>query len=230
MVKRGVLDVPVIGVAKSGWELDQLQARARDSIEKHGGLDAAAFGKLMRSAALRRWRLRRLRDLRGIAQGTRRRLAARSLSGDTARAVRVGRRAAWRRQVARSGPAVIVEKPFGHDLASARALNRILLGTFDERHIFRIDHYLGKGPVHNMLVLPFHQLVPGAVLEPPPRRERADHDGGGLRRPGARRLLRPDRSDPRRRAESSLPGDGDLAMEPPARIDSESIRDEKVKV
>ena len=46
MVKRGHLNVPVIGVAKAGWNLDQLQARARDSLEKHGGLDPAAFDKL----------------------------------------------------------------------------------------------------------------------------------------------------------------------------------------
>ena len=46
MLKRGHLDVPVIGVAKAGWTLDQLKARARDSLEKHGGLDAAAFDKL----------------------------------------------------------------------------------------------------------------------------------------------------------------------------------------
>src|SRR5258708_7758475 len=46
MVKRGALNVPVIGVAKTGWDLDQLRARAKDSIEKHGGLDAAAFDKL----------------------------------------------------------------------------------------------------------------------------------------------------------------------------------------
>src|SRR2546427_10198252 len=46
MVKRGALNVPVIGVAKTGWNLDQLKARAKDSLEKHGGLDPAAFGKL----------------------------------------------------------------------------------------------------------------------------------------------------------------------------------------
>jgi glucose-6-phosphate 1-dehydrogenase len=46
MVKRGALNVPVIGVAKSGWSLDQLKARAKDSLEKHGGLDPAAFDKL----------------------------------------------------------------------------------------------------------------------------------------------------------------------------------------
>ena len=53
MVKRGHLNVPVIGVAKAGWNLDQLKARALESIEKHGGVDSAAFEKLVRSAALR---------------------------------------------------------------------------------------------------------------------------------------------------------------------------------
>ena len=46
MIKRGNLDVPVIGVAKAGWSLDQMKARAKDSLEKHGGLDPAAFAKL----------------------------------------------------------------------------------------------------------------------------------------------------------------------------------------
>ena len=57
MVRRGRLNAPVIGVAKAGWDLDQFRARARDSVEKHGGLDQAAFDKLLRLAALRRWRL-----------------------------------------------------------------------------------------------------------------------------------------------------------------------------
>src|SRR5262249_48217150 len=57
------------------------------------------------------------------------------------------------------GARVVVEKPFGHDLASARELNRILLGSFDEEHIFRIDHYLGKRPVHNMLFFRFENAV-----------------------------------------------------------------------
>src|ERR1700735_1831980 len=46
MVKRGNLNVPVVGVAKAGWNLEQLRARAKDSLEKHGGLDPAAFEKL----------------------------------------------------------------------------------------------------------------------------------------------------------------------------------------
>ena len=69
-------------------------------------------------------------------------------------------------QLAKSGCAkdarVIVEKPFGHDLASAQELNRILLGTFAEKSIFRVDHYLGKRPVYNMV---FFRFV-NALLEP----------------------------------------------------------------
>ena len=63
MVKRGHLDVPVIGVAKAGWNLDQLEARARDSVEKHGGVDRGGVRQAHAAAALRRRRLRRPRDL-----------------------------------------------------------------------------------------------------------------------------------------------------------------------
>ena len=61
MLKRGNLNVPVIGVAKAGWNLDQFKARAKDSLEKHGGLDPAAAEKLLDVAALRGWRLQRER-------------------------------------------------------------------------------------------------------------------------------------------------------------------------
>ena len=70
---------------------------------------------------------------------------------------------------AAKGARVIVEKPFGTDLASARALNRILLGTFDERSIFRIDHYLGKRPVNSMFYCAVRKLVSRPALEPHPR-------------------------------------------------------------
>ena len=70
---------------------------------------------------------------------------------------------------AANGARVIVEKPFGTDLASARTLNRILLGTFDERSIFRIDHYLGKRPVNSMFYCAVRKLVSRPALEPDPR-------------------------------------------------------------
>ena len=157
MIKRGHLNVPVIGVAKAGLDLEQLRARARDSLEKHGGGSTRRLStKLLRPAALCRRRLRGCRP--------------RSPRCASSSATRSGRRTTWRsrrvlfgavveqlaKAAAPQGARVIVEKPFGHDLASALASSTaILLSTFDEAHIFRIDHYLGKGPVHNMLFFRF---------------------------------------------------------------------------
>jgi glucose-6-phosphate 1-dehydrogenase len=142
MVKRGHLDVPVICVAKSGWNIDQLRARARDSLEKHGGVDSAAFDKLSR---LLRYvdgdykapaTFQAIREALGSAQRPAHYLAIPPLLFSLVV-----------EQLAKAGCAqnarVIIEKPFGHDLASAKELNRTLLATFDERAIFRIDHYLG---------------------------------------------------------------------------------------
>src|SRR3989441_652382 len=161
MVKRGHLDVPVIGVARSAWTLEQLRARARDSLETHGGLDPVAFEKL---CGLLRYvdgdyadpaTFQTIRTELGAAQRPAHYLAIPpALFGLVVD------------QLAKAGCAqgarVIIEKPFGTDLASARALNRTLLGSFDETTIFRIDHYLGKGPVHNMLFFRFAN----AFLEP----------------------------------------------------------------
>jgi glucose-6-phosphate 1-dehydrogenase len=149
MVKRGRLNAPVIGVAKSGWTLDQLRARARDSLEKHGGVDAAAFAKL--SDLLRYVEgdyqdpatFQKLRKELGAAERP-----AHYLAIPPALFAKVVE------QLGKSGCArnarVIIEKPFGTDLASARKLNQTLLATFQESAIFRIDHYLGKRPVHNI--------------------------------------------------------------------------------
>jgi glucose-6-phosphate 1-dehydrogenase len=184
MLKRGHLNVPVIGVAKAGWNLDQLRARARDSLEPHGGVDAAACDRL---CGLLRYvdgdyndpaTFQAIRTALGAAQRPAHYLAIPPLLFGLVV-----------EQLARAGctndARVIIEKPFGTDLASARELNRILHGTFPEAAIFRIDHYLGKRPVHNSALLPLRQRVPGAILEPQRGRERADHHGGRLRGPGA---------------------------------------------
>src|SRR5207247_8726945 len=161
MVKRGHLAVPVIGVAKAGWSLDQLKARARDSLEKHGGLDPAAFATL---SGLLRYVDGDYKDP-ATFQAIRKELgSARRPAHYPAippvlfelvveQLVKAG---------CTKGGRVIVEKPFGHDVASARELNRVLLGACDDAAIFRIDHYLGKRPVHNMLFFRFAN----AFLEP----------------------------------------------------------------
>src|SRR2546430_12593681 len=140
IVRRGHLNVPVIGVAKAGWSLEQFKARARDSVQKHGGLDETAFAKL---SGLLRYvdgdyqdpaTFAALRKELGSAQHAAHYLAIPpALFGVVVE--HLGKSGCAR------GARVIVEKPFGRDLASARALNRILLSNFDESAIFRIDHY-----------------------------------------------------------------------------------------
>src|SRR5262245_59345833 len=154
MVKRGHLDVPVIGVAKAGWDLQRFQARAKDSLDKHGGIDPTAFDALCR---LLRYVDGDYQDPAtfqaiGTALGSARR-PAHYLAIPPALFETVIEQLA---KVSETHDArVIVEKPFGHDAPSARDLNRVLLGAFDETAIFRIDHYLGKRPVHNMLFFRF---------------------------------------------------------------------------
>ena len=154
MIRRGHLDLPIIGVAKSGWNLDQLRARARDSLEKHGGVDAEAFAKL--SARLQYIDS----DYRNEATYERLRQAL----GGAARplyylAIPPSMFATVVRGLAKSGcvqgARVVVEKPFGRDLASSRELNHTLHECFPESAIFRIDHFLGKEPVQNLLYFRF---------------------------------------------------------------------------
>jgi glucose-6-phosphate 1-dehydrogenase len=154
MIRRGHLEVPIIGVAKSNWNLDQLRARARDSLDKHGGLDPTAFAKLCA-------RLQYIdSDYGNDATYERLRQA---LGGATRPlhylAIPPGMFAVVIDGLAKSGCAkdarVIVEKPFGRDLASAQALNHTLHRFFPESAIFRIDHYLGKEPVENLLYFRF---------------------------------------------------------------------------
>jgi glucose-6-phosphate 1-dehydrogenase len=161
MIKRGNLNVPVIGVAKADWNLAQLQERARESLEKHGGIDTEAFAKLQGL----------LRYVDGDYNELSTYEALRKELGDSQHpthylAIPPSLFALVVEQLAKSGCAegarVVVEKPFGRDLASALDLNRILLSTFDEKAIFRIDHYLGKRPVNNMQ---FFRFVNG-FMEP----------------------------------------------------------------
>src|SRR5579871_5128020 len=154
MSKRGNLDFPIVGVAKAGWNLDQLRARARESVEKHGGLDREAFDRVCRL----------LRYVDGDYHDSSTFQALRKELGSAERpayylAIPPALFGLVTQNLACSncsdGARVIVEKPFGTDLASARELNQILLATFPESGIFRIVHYLGKQPVRNLLYFRF---------------------------------------------------------------------------
>ncbi len=161
MVRRGHLDVPVIGVAKPDWTVDQLHARARQSIEAHGAVDGEAFGRM---AA-------RLSYVAGDYQDPATFDALRRVLGSAMRplfylAIPPSLFGPVASGLARSGCAanarVIVEKPFGRDLASATALNSTLHESFPEPAVYRIDHFLGKEPVQNLLYFRFAN----AFLEP----------------------------------------------------------------
>jgi glucose-6-phosphate 1-dehydrogenase len=166
MIQRGHLNMPVIGVAKSGWTLEQLRARARDSLEHHsgpGGLDRNAFDKL--SSLLRyvdgdyadERTYSSLKKELGLAECPLHYLA---IPPSAFPEVIKGLEKSGGAKNAR----VAIEKPFAHDLASARALNDTLHQVFPESSIFRIDHFLGKEPVLNLLYFRFSNLLGETVL------------------------------------------------------------------
>lgn len=229
MVKRGHLDVPVVGVAKAGWNLDQLRARAKDSLEKHGGLDPAAFQKLI---GLLRYvdgdyqdpaTFTALREELKDANRPAHYLAIPPVLFETViehlSASNCGR-----------GARVIVEKPFGHDLESAQELNKVLLGTFNEADIFRIDHYLGKRAVNNVLAFRFANTFVESFWNRNYIKSveiTMAEDFGVQGRGGFYDQTGTIRDVVQNHLFQVL---SNLAMEPPVRSDSESIRDEKAKV
>ncbi len=232
LAAAGRLEMPVIGVAKSDWDDDGLRRYARAAVEAAvHPVDEAAFGRLAT----------RLSIVGGdySDKGTFERLATRLSEGGCSHPVHYlaippvlfptvveGLAAAGLNHRAR----VVIEKPFGRDLASALELNKILHRAFHEPAIFRIDHYLGKEPVQDLLVFRFAN----SFLEPIWNRryiscveitmaEQFGVEGrgafydqvGAIRDVVQNHLLQV----------ITL-----LAMEPPVRDDADSLRDEKVRV
>uniref|UniRef100_UPI00404A2F07 glucose-6-phosphate dehydrogenase n=1 Tax=Algoriphagus sp. TaxID=1872435 RepID=UPI00404A2F07 len=229
MIKRGHLHVSIIGVARGDYDLEKLQLRAKESIQCYGNFEEETFARFLELLAFvggdytDPQTFVRVREALGAAKHPTHYLAIPPILFPSIIA-----------QLEQSGCAkgarVIVEKPFGTDYSSARDLNKLLLSKFSESSVYRIDHYLGKRPVNNLV---FFRFV-NSLLEPVWNKKHIESiqitmaEDFGIQSRGAFYDVTGTIRDVIQNHLFQILCN--LTMEPPQTLDSESIRDEKVKV